>query len=765
MVMAGLLLLPAPVLAQQQTGTAPPPATVPVTAPAPPRATEPGLSDLIPDSALADPEHWALDTDAARSAPPAQGLPDVTTLDPPAGLVAWAVAGATAGDAAPAGWRGLTIAWPDQFDIPPITPLTPDPDIAGVASAARDAGTALDVAMPRGGAARLLGPDVVVRHVGSGIDLVLPPDAAFPESEDLADRFEGLSSLRALGRGDDNLAQLSRRAHDDVAVLQQILRLYGYYDAEVSQNLIMLSTAAAAASATGAGTGTGAAPRAGPVRFEIIPGTRYRIATMALGDVAQSPDHAALMTAFALKVGDPANTDSILAARGRLADQLGAIGHAFATVGDPALAIDHDTHGADLALPVTTGGTYLFGQVTSSLPKFLNARHLQRMARFRSGKLFDRWLVDDFRQAVLSTGIIGGVVITPREVRAPTATAPGVADLDVRLTKGPQHNLTAQIGQSAGQGFEIDGSWEDRNFFPPEGMVRVRAALGTRQQLIGTTFRRSNFLARDQAANADLYAQSKTTDAYSARTLSAIASLDKQSTLLFQKKWAYSFGVQIIATRELLASAAPGTPFTTYFIGALPLKLAFDGSNNLLDPVRGFRIGVAVSPAISIQGGPRSSYVTTQLDASAYRPIGDAVVVAGRLRLASISGTTIGNIAPSQRLYAGGGASIRGFAYQGVGPRDATNTPIGGRSLAEFSLEARVRTGLFDGGLSVVPFVDAGMVGTTPNPTMRGAKIGAGIGIRYKTNFGPIRFDIGTPLNRSPGDSRIGVYIALGQAF
>ena len=155
----------------------------------------------------------------------------------------------------------------------------------------------------------------------------------------------------------------------------------------------------------------------------------------------------------------------------------------------------------------------------------------------------------------------------------------------------------------------------------------------------------------------------------------------------------------------------------------------------------------------------------TQLDASAYQPLSKTVVLAERVRLASINGTSIGNIAPSQRLYAGGGASIRGYGYQDVGPRDASNNPLGGLSVAEFSLEARVRTGLANGALSIVPFVDTGMAGATPTPTMRGAKFGAGIGVRYKTTFGPIRVDLGTPLNPSPGDSRIGIYIGLGQAF
>jgi translocation and assembly module TamA len=501
------------------------------------------------------------------------------------------------------------------------------------------------------------------------------------------------------------------------------------------------------------------------VRFEIVPGARYPIAAIDLGDVARSPDRAALLTAFALKRGDPANTETIVAARARLVDQLGHIGYAFAKVGDPALAVDHAAVDADLTVPVTTGGKYLFGQITSSLPRFLNARHLQRMARFRPGKTYDQRLVDDFRQALLSTGIVGGVRIAPREVTAPGPAAPGVADLDVKLTKGPEHSLTAQVGQSSGQGFYVEGTWEDRNILPPEGMVGVRGILGTRELLAGVTFRRSNFLARDQAFTADTYAQIQNTDAYDAHTLSATATLSKQSTLIFQKKWAYSFGVEVIRTKELLAGSAPGTPYTPYYIAALPMKFGYDGSNNLLDPARGVRIALTMIPSISIQDGPRSAYVMAQLDASTYQPVSHALVLAERVRIASINGTSIDNIAPSQRLYVGGGASVRGYGYQDVGPRDSSNNPTGGLSATEFSLEARVRTGLADGAISVVPFLDAGMAGTTPVPTMRGAKFGAGIGLRYKTTFGPIRIDVGTPLNPSRGDSRIGIYIALGQAF
>ena len=104
---------------------------------------------------------------------------------------------------------------------------------------------------------------------------------------------------------------------------------------------------------------------------------------------------------------------------------------------------------------------------------------------------------------------------------------------------------------------------------------------------------------------------------------------------------------------------------------------------------------------------------------------------------------------------------VRGYGYQRLGPRDADNDPIGGRSLAEFSLEARVRFGVF----GVVPFVDAGNIYTESLPRLDKMRFGAGLGGRYYSSFGPIRIDIGTPINRRTGEARVTVFVSLGQAF
>ena len=155
-------------------------------------------------------------------------------------------------------------------------------------------------------------------------------------------------------------------------------------------------------------------------------------------------------------------------------------------------------------------------------------------------------------------------------------------------------------------------------------------------------------------------------------------------------------------------------------------------------------------------------YTRVQFDASAYRPVSERAVLAGRIRLGTIVGAPRDQIAPSRRFYAGGGASVRGYGFQSIGPRDPNNDPIGGRSLAEFAIEARVKA---FGNFGIVPFFDGGNIYTGGLPDFSGLRYGAGLGVRYYSNFGPIRVDVGTPLNPQPGDSRVAVYVSLGQAF
>ena len=76
-----------------------------------------------------------------------------------------------------------------------------------------------------------------------------------------------------------------------------------------------------------------------------------------------------------------------------------------------------------------------------------------------------------------------------------------------------------------------------------------------------------------------------------------------------------------------------------------------------------------------------------------------------------------------------------------------------------------MRLPMFGGNFGVVPFIDAGNVYTGALPDFSAMRIGVGVGLRYYSNFGPIRIDVGTPLARRANESRLAIQVSLGQAF
>jgi len=193
----------------------------------------------------------------------------------------------------------------------------------------------------------------------------------------------------------------------------------------------------------------------------------------------------------------------------------------------------------------------------------------------------------------------------------------------------------------------------------------------------------------------------------------------------------------------------------------LPGRIGYDRSNDLLDPTTWFRLGLELNPEASREGRRVETYARMFADGSLYQGLGDNIVLAGRLRLGSIVGADLFSIAPTRRLYAGGGGSVRGFDFQGVGELGVNGRAIGGRGLFEASTELRYRFGNF----GVVGFVDAGSANSSSVPSLNGTRFGAGVGARYFTSFGPIRIDAARAINRGPLDPVIALYISIGQAF
>ncbi|MEA3059881.1 MAG: translocation and assembly module TamA [Sphingomonadales bacterium] len=627
---------------------------------------------------------------------------------------------------------------PDPAELDPNAPLDPMPDL-GVAWPELNAwDTAAPAAPPT--------PSRQRRGIPVAGDMRYTVEihglASVSDAEELLRTFRRQSALQAERKDSANAAQIGRRASADADLLTQLLRAEGYYDAAVAPR-------------------TEKAGDALSVVLTVEPGPQYRFASVELpGLDAAGPEAARLRDSFAVKAGDAVVAGDVIAAGLSLTTALGEQGYAGAKLGEQFIEVNHQTHLATLTLPVDPGPVARFGAIrVSGRPPF-SAGHVGVIARFKPGQPFKRSKVDDLRRALIATTLVANA-----DIQVVPVDGGRTVDLNIRLEPAPSHTIAGELGYGTGQGARLEASWTDRNFFNPEGALTLRAIAGTAEQLLGAQVRRSNFLQRDQTLNLQFSASHQKFAAYTAKTIDLAAYIERQSNFIWQKKWTWSYGGEWLGTIERGVFSSAGIKDTRRFlIAAVPLAVGYDGSDNLLDPTRGFRLGGRLSPEISFHGG-HFSYGRAQIDASAYHPVGDRVVVAGRVRLGTIFGAGLFNIAPSRRLYAGGGGSVRGYGYQQLGPKDQEGDPIGGRGLAEFALEARVRLKQFGGNFGLVPFFDGGTLTSSARPDFGHWRYAAGLGVRYYSSFGPIRVDVGIPFNRQKGDGPFAVTVSLGQAF
>ena len=563
---------------------------------------------------------------------------------------------------------------------------------------------------------------------------------------DLAAAFRGLSALDKGHGHAANLAQLTGRLSEDTLLLKKLLAAQGWLDPQVRSRI----------DRSGEANGQ---PLSAVI--EVLPGKQFALSNISItADPTQPSD--LIRSNLALSVGEAVIAERVIGAEANVALALPQNGYPFAEVGQRDVLLDPDTGEAAYTLPVTVGPRGRFGDmVTEGKPAF-GADHIAVLAQFRRGELYDSRKVDDLRQALIATGLFSAVAVEPRRTGG-SAGADGTEDvtLVVKQQAGPPRVLAATAGYNTGEGFRVEASWTHRNLFPPEGALIASGVLGTQEQGASLAFRRSNAGRRDRSFEVVAELKHSTYDAFSAYTGRLAGRISYDSTPLWQKRLTYAYGGQIIGTNESVFDAVQGKRVRkTYAIAGLTGQLGIDTTNNLLDPAKGFRLSVLAEPEVSLQGSA-SPYARLRLDGSIYRQVGKQLIVAARARVASIQGVVLDRLAPSRRLYSGGGGSVRGFSYQGLGQRDANGDPIGGRSLNEASVEARYRFGDY----GVTAFVDVGQSYAASTPRFTDLRAGVGLGLRVYTNFGPMRIDLATPLGKRSGESRVNVYVSIGQAF
>lgn len=434
-------------------------------------------------------------------------------------------------------------------------------------------------------------------------------------------------------------------------------------------------------------------------------------------------------------------------------------GHAEAAIAGKRVVAEHTTDRIDAEITVSPGPKAFYGPVAVEGTKRMDPAFVAWMAGLEPGKEYDPDDLEKARKRLSRLDVFRTVIV---EGEGPIRAG---GQLPMGITVQERLARTFGVGgsYSTTEGFGPEAFWVHRNLFGHAERLRLDAEMtGLGETIdpqdltyhVGATFTRPGFLTRDTSFVASLAGDREVLDVYKRTGITGAVGLrhifgDELSGRIFLEASQGHFEDDAFGKRD----------FTTLGLAG---ALTYDGRDSEINATEGFYLEGAVEPFYEFVRGNTALKLTAEGRAYAGLGAEDRVVLAGRLKIGSITGPSIADLPPDKLYLAGGGGSVRGYGYRTIGV-ETFGVTTGGRSLIEGSAELRVRA---TDRIGVVGFIDAAQVGAEPWPEVGDdLRIGAGAGIRYDTGFGPIRLDVGVPLDKRTGDPDFAVYVGIGQAF
>lgn len=475
-----------------------------------------------------------------------------------------------------------------------------------------------------------------------------------------------------------------------------------------------------------------------------------------------------------LEPGKPAPSAVIFAAEGKIVDQLRADGYPFAATKGRDATADHTRKQLDLVIKVAAGPQAPFGEVTVSGTKEVDPRVVRGRVPFKPGDRYDPEKVRELREEIAKLDVFSSIRI--REAEKPDASGQVPIAIEVEEKKFRYVGAAAKWDSIDGAG--VNAYWGHRNLFGGAEKLRLDAGVGRLitnkpaeyEYQLRAQFEKPGVITGFTDLLVEIEALRERTDAYWRDGIRGQVALRQRisSDLSIQG------GVEVEASdiRDTIGEKK-------YLLAGLPMSATFDNTDNKLNPTEGVKLTLAAAPYYNAQGEQKSLNIFKAQISSYFAFDEDGrFILAGKIGAGSIVGpSSTEDVPANRRFFAGGGGSVRGFAYQSASPSCKEkfpppdkalicndDQPFGGRSLLESSVEARIKV---TDTIGVVPFVDAGAAFDKTYPDFKeDIRVGAGVGLRYYTSIGPIRFDVATPvMGRTRNDPRVAFYVSIGQSF
>ena len=577
----------------------------------------------------------------------------------------------------------------------------------------------------------------------------------------------------------DSMLALERRARADEETAVRLLHSQCYYDGKAAFKIDEAATPV-------------------KVTLTLTPGPRF---TVGRADVRYEPPpvipdaflHRTRVTGFwglerehlpapsfpdsvpGVTVGEPIVADAMLAAVSAMPEALRRTGYPLAKVTESRYTLDPAARTLNADIVINPGPPALMGRVEIHGNKEVNTCYLERLVPWTPGEEpWDDEMLTDYANSLRALGLFRSVEAAPvtedmaleHRVLGPDGSEGdvGVVPAAITVAEGPPRSVSASARYDTDTGFGVEGTWEHRNLFHNGERLNLDAPISQQEIGLKAAFEKPAFLERGQRLLANGAALWENTDAYQQESLKGEVGIDRR---LARQWWG---GIHLGAEGGWLKdNEHEKRPY-----GVIEPKagLRHDSRNNKLNPSSGMEAELKLTPFSGFYEEFFGAFATTLSVAGFYAPYGkkpdgkidDRLVLAARVEGGAMPGaSSLRSIPASLRYFTGGAGSVRGYAYQAIGPRDSEGDPLGGRSYQVVNLEARF---MVAENVGIVPFLDGGMVYKDEFPHIIGdMDWGTGLGFRYYTPIGPVRLDVATPLHQIDGDPPVQFYISIGQSF
>jgi translocation and assembly module TamA len=503
-------------------------------------------------------------------------------------------------------------------------------------------------------------------------------------------------------------------------------------------------------------------PKPVAVAITVTPGPLFHFGRLRIDNAAPPTDDAADQVpspaSLGFVPGAPALSGAVIAAEQTAIAAWRRLGYPDARSIRRDVVADHRTDTVDVAIRLDSGPHAVFGAVQVTGATTVDPAFVAYETGLQPGKEYDPDDVAQANKRLQRLEMFRSERIADQGDLGPGGTLP----IEVAVDELPGHRFGVGADYSTIDGLGLNGYWLARNVFGRAERLRLDAAISNIafpidssqfDYAIGGTFTKPGVFNPDTDLIASLTAARDNLPGYNETSLAGQGGLNYAYTDQLTLKGGVegeignvddAFGNRNFATAGVYSEAT------------------LDTRDSITDPTSGYYLDATAEPYYEFYFGDPQFRATAE--ARGYFGFGDSkrFVIAGRLKAGAIIGPSLDEIPPDRLFFAGGGGSVRGYAYKSIGVSGPGGQLVGGRYLLEGSLEARWR---INDSFGAVAFLDGGAVGDESLPSAQDIRFGAGLGVRYYTGFGPLRADIAIPLDPEAGDPSYGLYLGLGQAF